>query len=507
MEPSSHEAPSSRLWASIKIEALAAGLERERVPLAITLVVDTSGSMQGEPIAHVVKSCEILADLLGERDELAIVTFASEASLLCGLTRCDADGRAQLRRALRTVSADGNTNLFGGINVAAGVLMTASAGLRRAMVVMSDGRPNAGLMTATDLAQHVAGLKLGVSSLGFGLAHDENVLDAIAIAGSGRYAYIPDPVTARIDLARAALAHGGIVADQLELRLEPAEGVELLKIVPATPLRVGGKGVATALGDVFQDEDRTLALELALSLGVGHTGRLAALSVTGRAPDGTIHRTTASLEVDIRTGPRVVDRDAQREIVLVRADLARGEARAQADRGQTPAAAQLLRGAAAMIEATEGFVRNDGSVLAELREQLEDEAANYERKASSVEYAHQRKAAMMYKYASPTYARARGEVPARPAVLIGIAGPVAGQRFELSGETTIGRSATSDIAVQSVQLSRAHSRIVHVGGRWQLECMGATNGTFVNGTQVHGANLAHGDVLKLGDAKFRFEIV
>jgi hypothetical protein len=60
--------------------------------------------------------------------------------------------------------------------------------------------------------------------------------------------------------------------------------------------------------------------------------------------------------------------------VIVQADAGRAQARAQADRGALPAAATILRQIAARIDATEGFVRNDGSLLAELREQIEDEA-------------------------------------------------------------------------------------------------------------------------------------
>jgi len=135
VEPSTSAAPTSRLWASIKIDPLGGGLERERAPLAVALVADVSGSMQGSPIEHVMRSCEILIDLLGDRDQLAIVTFASEAEVRCGLTRIDAAGKLQLRRALGGVAAGGNTNLHGGLGVAAGVLMTAPAGLRRAMEI------------------------------------------------------------------------------------------------------------------------------------------------------------------------------------------------------------------------------------------------------------------------------------------------------------------------------------------------------------------------------------
>ena len=72
----------STVWASIKIDPLGAALEAERAPLAVVLVVDVSGSMRGEPLQHVLASCEVLAELLGERDQLAIVTFSTDACLL-----------------------------------------------------------------------------------------------------------------------------------------------------------------------------------------------------------------------------------------------------------------------------------------------------------------------------------------------------------------------------------------------------------------------------------------
>lgn len=505
-ERASISSGKSTLWASIRVDPKGKGLETERAPLAIALVIDVSGSMQGDPIAHVLKSCEIVSQLLDARDQLAIVTFNNTAGVRVGLTRCDDSGRSLITAALRDVHANGGTNMHAGIEAGAGILLSAAPGLRRAMVVLSDGQPNVGLSSPEQLAQIVSGLRpIGVSSLGFGLQHDENVLTAIATAGSGRYAYVSDPIGARLDLARAALAHGGIVAEQLQLEMKPAPGVELLRVLPATQLRHGGSGVRASIGDVFVDEFRVLALELAVDVPPSGKGQLAEIVIEGRAPDGSIHKVTAKLAVDIHGGPHVILRDAQRDILLMRADAARSEARAHADRGANPGAVALLREMIKVIDGSEGFVANDGTPLAEMREQLIDEAANYESKASNVERVHQRKSAMQH---VPTFTPARrtsGKVAS--AALVGLSHCAQNTRFPVYVDTSIGRSHDNEIPIEEHSLSRRHARIMYVDGKFVLMDLGSTNGCEVNGTRVahDKVALADGDIVKLGFVEFRFE--
>jgi Ca-activated chloride channel family protein len=496
------EPGKSKLWASIKVDPLGAALERERAPLAVVLVLDVSGSMQGDPIAHALESCSIVGDLLSPRDQLGVVTFSTNAAVACGLTPMTDAGKRAVTAALRDVHADGNTNMHGGLGVAAGLLLQAPAGLRRVAVVMSDGQPNVGLSSASDLAGYVSTLGVAVSSLGFGLSHDENVLDAIAFAGSGRYTYIADPRIARVELARAALAHGGIVADQLELRFKPADGVEMLQILPATKFRVGGNGLAATIGDVFVDEGRAFAVELQLDLSASTSGRLAEITIHGRAPDGSQHQASASLVVDIRTGTRTDDLDAQRDILLVRADAARVAARAQADRGAIPAAIVILREMAKEIDALAGFKRDDGTLLGEMREQLEDEIANYERKSTDVERGHQRKAAMAIKMGTPMYTPVQKAPPPVDAVLIHN-----GVRRPLLSEVTLGRVSGNDYVLPTGAVSKRHTRIVFTNGQFLLVDLGSTNGTYLNGNRVDTATaLAHGDVIAIGGFEYRFEL-
>jgi Ca-activated chloride channel family protein len=496
----------STLWAALRIAASGPGLDAQRAPLAIALVIDASTSMRGDPIAHALLSCRLLAGVLGPDDRLAIVTFSSRAEVLCGLTATDDAGRAQIAASLRRVKASRGTNLYGGLTAAAGLLTTAPDGLRRTIVVLSDGQPNMEITSPDELAAYVRTLRpMSVSSLGLGLHHDEDVLHAIAMAGSGRYAYLPDPLVARIDLARAALAHGSIVADQLELKLKLSDGVELIRLLPASQLRHGSSGVATAIGDVFVDEDRMLASELALDVGARATGELARVAVTGRAADGNTYDVELALAVDVHAGPHAIDRDAQRDVLLVRAEAARADARGHADRGALTVAVALLHDIVDHINSSDAFVENDGSPLAEIREQLLDEILGYKGAGSGVSRAHQRKAAFDH-YSGPTARPTAGyQGESAPGVLVRIGGPHAGERYQLATETMIGRSRDNDMVVSDDALSRRHARIVYLDGTFMLCDMGSRTGCRVNGESIHVAELADGDLVSFGGVEFRFE--
>jgi len=90
-------------------------------------------------------------------------------------------------------------------------------------------------------------------------------------------------------------------------------------------------------------------------------------------------------------------------------------------------------------------------------------------------------------------------------VLTGVAGPVAGEVFALSGsEVSIGRSRSSRIPVLVASASRHHCVIEEIGGQIQIRDLDSHNGTYVNGSPVRQAPLQDGDRIEIGDACFVF---
>lgn len=80
-----------------------------------------------------------------------------------------------------------------------------------------------------------------------------------------------------------------------------------------------------------------------------------------------------------------------------------------------------------------------------------------------------------------------------------------GQRFDLDGELTIGRSPGSGIATTNdIYSSTLHARLFSRDGRIYVEDLGSTNGTFVNSERiVRPTKLGRGDLLQVGATVFQ----
>jgi hypothetical protein len=81
-----------------------------------------------------------------------------------------------------------------------------------------------------------------------------------------------------------------------------------------------------------------------------------------------------------------------------------------------------------------------------------------------------------------------------------------GERFDLIGGLSIGRSGEADVRIEDRYASGLHARIFSRDGRTYIEDMNSTNGTLLNDAALRGeAELIDGDMVRIGDTEFRFE--
>jgi hypothetical protein len=82
-----------------------------------------------------------------------------------------------------------------------------------------------------------------------------------------------------------------------------------------------------------------------------------------------------------------------------------------------------------------------------------------------------------------------------------------GEHFDLFGGISLGRSADVDIRLDDRYASGFHARVFNRSGAYFVEDLNSTNGTLLNSRELHGeAELTPGDVIRIGDTEFRFEV-
>ena len=82
-----------------------------------------------------------------------------------------------------------------------------------------------------------------------------------------------------------------------------------------------------------------------------------------------------------------------------------------------------------------------------------------------------------------------------------------GERFDLFGGISIGRSSDADVRIEDRYASGIHARVYSRGANYYVEDMNSTNGTFLNGGRLNGeAKLNDLDEVRIGNTEFRFEL-
>ncbi len=160
-------------------------------PLSVVLVLDTSGSMEGEKLAAAQAAGSAFLKALGPQDAAALVPFNTQVGAVTAFTT-DKD---QVAAALNAQTAKGNTAVYDALKTAALLAGAAPEGNRRAVVLLTDGRdtssrslPDLALATAR---QH----DVLVYTIGVGTDTDDQVLTALSEPTGGRNIKATDPAT------------------------------------------------------------------------------------------------------------------------------------------------------------------------------------------------------------------------------------------------------------------------------------------------------------------------
>ena len=300
---------------TVMIQVFAAGSpEDATAPARIALVIDTSGSMEGNKIENAREAAHQFVDRMNPQDELTLITFGDSAVPILSNHRMNRGSRrAEAHEAIEAIEADGNTCTSCGLQSAYDHLLAGPHDGVHRVILLSDGHANQGIVEPAALAQMAQnahhGLGIGTSAIGLGRLHNDVALASLAEAGAADYRFLhsSDYLAELLDEELTSI-HATMVRS-LEITLRPGDGVNFVA-THNLGARYSGDNIIFDVGQLSAGE--TLEFLVELQLPPGDMGRAVTATATfedaiGRpyevSEDARLQRSTdvAAIEASINT--------------------------------------------------------------------------------------------------------------------------------------------------------------------------------------------------------------
>ena len=155
----------------------------------IALLLDTSVSMEGEPLEAVIRTLHLLIDGMADHDVLSIIQYANAGTILADAVQIEPATRDHLHSIVEGLTAEGGTNMEAAFETLGMVALTLPID---AVFLMTDGYVNVGHTSGVGLLRILASqLPAGtpVNTLGFGAKHNVELLRDMAVRSRGSYTY------------------------------------------------------------------------------------------------------------------------------------------------------------------------------------------------------------------------------------------------------------------------------------------------------------------------------
>ena len=250
-------------WIRVGLQGFRLTSDAPRPTANVAIVLDKSGSMQGEKIARARDAAMDAVRMLGPNDIVSVITYDSTVSILVPATKLT--DRESVIAKIKTISAGGNTALFGGVSKgAAEVRKFLNKERVNRVILLSDGLANVGPSAPGELGALGASLlkeNISVTTLGLGLGYNEDLMAQLAAQSGGNHHFIEQASELANIFRREFDDVLSVVAQEVDVVIDIPEGIRPVRVL-GNDADINGQQVITRLASIYSEQDKHVVIEV-----------------------------------------------------------------------------------------------------------------------------------------------------------------------------------------------------------------------------------------------------
>ncbi len=270
--------------------APSAAMQAVQMPLNLALVLDKSGSMQGEKIQNLRSAAKLVVDRLSPQDLISIVAF-SDRKYLIAESQPVTDKQA-LKQKIDRIRDGGGTAISGGMAQGLAELDKALSSARISrMLLLTDGQTFGDEKQCKKLGKEAGSKGIVVNALGLGDDWNEDLLDEVSEASGGVADFIDSPTKIVGFFENAVQAMQASVVQNAQLILRLANGITPRQVWQVLPMisnlgyrPLSDRDVQVSLGELEKGQPRSLLVELLVGARAAGQYRVAQAEVSYDVP-------------------------------------------------------------------------------------------------------------------------------------------------------------------------------------------------------------------------------
>ena len=347
------------VYALVDIKAVSSGQHRT-MPANFGLVLDRSGSMDGEKMENLKEAAGYVVDHLNENDLVSVTVFDDQVETI--IPNQPLKDREEVKSRLGSVIPRGGTQISDGLKAG---LAEAGKGFSKDRVnrilLLTDGQTWDDEAACLALADEAGSKGIAVTSIGIGEEWNEKLLLQLAERSHGNSHWIQNPIAILDAFRQEVEGAQSVAATNLSITARMSPGVKPVKAYATMPMisdvstkAVNGQNIMADLGSLDSRRGQAMLIEVRVPPQKAGKFRLGQVEVTYDVPSRGIKGQSVKADLfvmftDDAAAAAKVNAEVMNLVEKVSAFKLQTRALTEVEAGNIAAATQKLQSAATVL--------------------------------------------------------------------------------------------------------------------------------------------------------------